>query len=590
MLDAEDQALYVGKAKQLPKRVASYTRPDRLPYRLQRMIAHTVRMEFTTTETEAEALLLEANLIKKLQPRYNILLKDDKSFPYISLTLDHAFPRITKHRGKQKKGHEYYGPFASAGDVNKTINILQRIFLLRPCTDSYFAGRDRPCLEYQIKRCSAPCVGKISQTDYQKLIDQARDFLSGKSHALQKEFADAMEEASKRLAYEEAALYRDRIKALTSIQSTQQGHVQSVKDADGIGLYRSMGACCIQVLFYRAGQNFGTKAYFPSHTDGCSDAEIMEAFIGQFYQTHPAPKEIMLSHTIDNTDILEQALTDNNGYRVHLRLPQKGDKAKIINQAVSHAKEALAVYLNEQEKYGELLEGLGVLFEMRQAPERVEIYDNSHVMGTHEVGAMVVAGKEGFIKQAYRRFTIKSSGKQISHGDDFGMMKEVMKRRFTRLLKDCPDYEVMVWPDLLLIDGGKGQLNAVHDILEELDIQDVTVVAISKGKKRNAGRETFHRLGCKPFTLEPNSPLMHFMQNLRDEAHRFAIGAHRSKRAKALTRSVLDDIPGIGAKRKKALLSHFGSAKAVEQATVDELMKVEGVRRAVAQAIYDYLH
>lgn len=591
MIDAKGQVLYVGKAKNLIKRVVSYTRPDQLSYRIQRMISLTVSMEFVTTHTEAEALLLEANLIKEFSPTYNILLKDDKSFPYIFLAEDHEYPQIAKHRGERSRKGSYYGPFASAGDVNETIALLQKIFLLRPCSDTVFSQRTRPCLEYQIKRCSAPCVGKISKEEYAERIREAKDFLKGKSRILQEKMAKEMETASQQMEYEKAAIYRDRIRALTQIQARQSISVHGVADADVIGLYQEGNACCIEVFFFRGGQHFGNRAFFPSQTDEHSPVEIITSFLGQFYQRQQAPQEIIVSHAISHPVTLEKALAELAKHSVRIVHPKRGEKVRLIEMAVQNAKEALQRRKTEYASKRQMLEGVASLFDLESIPKRIEVYDNSHIMGTEEVGAMIVAGAEGFIKSAYRKFTIRTTGKEdIQHGDDYAMMREVFTRRFMRLKKEDPEQKSGEWPDVVLIDGGLGQLHAVEGVFAELGISNVAYVGIAKGPDRNAGREQFFLPGKSPFMLPKNDPILYYLQTLRDEAHRFAIGAHRKKRQHTLTRSLLDDVPGIGAKRKKALLLHFGSAKAVSQAGVDDLVKVEGISRHIAQNIYDYLH
>ena len=592
MLDAEGNALYVGKAKNLPKRVVNYTRPEKLPYRLQQMISLTISMEFMTTTTEAEALLLEANLIKKLKPRYNILLRDDKSFPYIFIGSDHDFPQITKHRGPQKRKGSYYGPFASAGDVNKTLSHLQKIFLLRPCADNVFSNRDRPCLEYQIKRCSAPCVKKVDQKDYAELVAEAKEFLSGKSSAVQKKLAQAMEGASADMDYEVAALLRDRIRALTQIQATQHINVASLGNADVIGVYQDDRGCCIQVFFFRGGQNFGNRSYFPAHTEEESKEDILSAFLAQFYQKMPVPSHILVSDEVSDIEVLSDALQLLGIGNVHITHPKRGEKVKLVEMAVQNAKEALQRARSEHASKAEVLEGVAEIFMLDSSPKRIEAYDNSHLMGTEEVGAMIVAGADGFMKNAYRRFTIRSTSenKAIQHGDDYAMMREVLTRRFLRLKKDDPEHKTDQWPDVVLIDGGAGQLSVVEHVFEELGITDVLCVGIAKGPDRNAGRERFFITGREPFMLPKNDPVLYYLQTLRDEVHRFAIGSHRKKRHNALTRSALDAIPGVGSKRKKALLSHFGSVKAIEQASADDLARVDGVSKKVAESIYNYLH
>ncbi len=587
MVDAKGNTLYVGKAKNLPKRVMSYTQPERMIYRIQQMVSHTATMDFVVTTNEAEALLLEASLIKKYSPRYNILLKDDKSFPYIFLSSGQVYPRIAKHRGERKEKGEYFGPFASAGDVNETIAYLQKIFLLRPCNDSYFAARTRPCLEYQIKRCSAPCVEKISPEKYAELVSEAREFLQGKSRKVQEKLAKEMEQASIAMEYEKAAMLRDRIRALTQIQARQRVHLSAVADADMIGVYVENGLCCVQVFFFRGGQNFGNRAYFPLHTDDSTPEEILESFLGQFYQRSPAPEQIILSHDLGDTKAIEEALYVLHKTKVTFSAPKRGEKAELMQMVLQNAKEALQRKRAEEASQARLLDGVAELFGMATPPNRIEIYDNSHIMGTHEVGVMVVAGPEGFRKQAYRRFNIAREA--MGQGDDYAMMREVFTRRFERLLREDPTRQTDSWPDLVLIDGGAGQLSAVEKVFQELGVIGVTYVGIAKGEDRNAGRERFFMPGREPFSLPKEDPVLYYLQRLRDEAHRFAIGSHRTRRQNALTRSVLNDIPGIGDKRKKALLTHFGSIKAIEQATVEELMQVEGISRATAQGIYEFV-
>lgn len=590
MVDARGKVLYVGKAKNLAKRVASYTQPGRLVYRLQRMVAFTTSMEFVTTHTEAEALLLEANLIKEYSPPYNILLKDDKSFPYILLAEDHDYPQITKHRGERVRKGAYFGPFASAGDVNETLKYLQKIFLLRPCSNSIFEGRTRPCLEYQIKRCSAPCVGKVSKEAYAGMVNEAKAFLSGKSRAVQDRLVKHMQEASEAMEYEQAALLRDRIRALTQIQAKQSIAVQGMKDADVVGVYQENGACCVQVFFYRGGQHLGNRAYFPEHAEESGEVDILHAFLGQFYQAMPAPPEIILSHVLAHANALEEAFTSINPHTVKVTAPKRGEKHRLVEMALQNAKEALERKRAESTGTRQILEGVAKTFDLDTVPQRIEVYDNSHIMGTNEVGAMIVAGPQGLVKQAYRTFNIKTIAEDKKHGDDYAMMREVFTRRFLRLKKEDPEQQSGQWPDLVLIDGGLGQLTTVAAVFADLGITNVAYVAIAKGPERNAGRERFFLPGKSPFMLPKNDPVLYYLQTLRDEAHRFAIGTHRQKRKKSLTHSQLDDIPGIGAKRKKALLLHFGSAKAVSQASVDDLIKVEGISLAVAKQIYSHLH
>ncbi len=585
MLSKEGEFLYVGKAKALKNRVISYTRVESLPIRLQRMVSETATMEFSDTHTEAEALLLEANMIRKHKPRYNVLLRDDKSVPYIYLSGDHDYPQIKAHRGKKKRKGDYYGPFASAGPVHDTIATLQKVFQIRNCTDSYFANRKRPCLQFHIKRCTAPCVGKVSKAEYDAQVKQAKQFLAGQTVGIQKEMAKKMQAASDTQDYETAAMFRDRIQALTTIQSRQGINAERlVKDADVIAAYYAGGQACIQVFFFRGGRNYGNKAYFPRHDKQAEIDEILSAFIGQFYQSRPAAKHILVSHKLSEADILSEALSVDSRYRVTLSTPQRGGRKRLMDQAVENAKTAHARHLADTRKQKELLEKLAEVFVLDKMPERVEVYDNSHISGTNAVGAMIVAGPDGFEKKHYRQFNIKE---KIEPGDDYAMMREVFKRRFARAQKEGRAH---AWPDLVLIDGGKGQLSAATEIMTELGLEHIPLVAVSKGPDRNAGREQFHITGQESFSLPLKDPVLYFIQRMRDEAHRFAIGSHRAKRAKQLVKSPLDGVPGIGAKRKKALLNHFGSGKAVTGAGVDDLKAVDGISAAMAQAIYDYFH
>ena len=599
MINTKGDVLYVGKAKNLKKRVASYTRPDRQPNRTRRMIAETASMEFVTTHTEAEALLLEANLIKRYRPRYNILLRDDKSFPSILLTGEHAFPQVLKHRGAESRKGDYYGPFASVWAVNEALATLQRAFLLRSCTDTVFANRTRPCLLHQIKRCSAPCVGRISEAEYGAFVEHARAFLAGGSQTIQRYFARLMQDASDAEEYEKAAGYRDRIRALTRIQAHQDINLKGVGDADVIGAHQAGGQTCIQVFFFRAGANFGNRAYFPSHAREEDAAAVLEAFLGQFYAKALPPKTILVSHPPPNRKLLAEALSVRAGRNVSLVWPQRGDKRNLINHVLANAREALARRMAESASQRRLLEGLAQALDLDGAPERIEVFDNSHVSGAKAVGALIVAGPEGLIKKAYRKFTIrgaKQSGApavndgRFSPGDDYAMMREVLSRRFSRALKEKSDRTAGTWPDLVLVDGGKGQLGVALEVFEDLGIEGVTVAAIAKGPDRHAGRERIYLPGCEPLTLPPRDPVLFFLQRLRDEAHRFAIGAHRDKRSKSLTRSLLDDIPSIGAKRKKALLHHFGAAKAVTEAGRADLEAVDGISKATANRIYEWFH
>lgn len=587
MLDEKGDVLYVGKAKALKRRVNSYTQISKLPSRLKRMVAQTRAMEFVHTHTEVEALLLESNLIKKLKPRFNILLRDDKSFPYILITTDHEFPQITKHRGTKRLGGEYFGPFASAGNVNKTIAALQRAFLLRNCTDSNFATRKRPCLQYHIKRCTAPCVGLVTQAEYQQQITEVLAFLSGQSRAVQERFIQTMQEASAALDFETAAKYRDRIRALSSIQSQQDINVEGIKDADVMAMVQAGGRTCIQVFFFRAGQNYGNHSYFPKHQNDEEPESILSGFIAQFYENKLVPKMIIVSQAIEEHDLLEEALSFKSDQKIQIITPTRGTKRRVVDFALKNAEQALMRHNSETAGQVRLLDGVATLFGMENRPQRIEVYDNSHISGTNMVGGMIVATPDGFHKNAYRKFNIRSA----IAADDFGMMREVLMRRFQRALKEGAEEGDADWPDLLLIDGGVGQYNAVKEVLEECGVFDrVTMVAISKGPDRNAGREKFYIEGRMGFQLPENDPVLHYLQRLRDEAHRFAIGAHRTRRKSAISASPLDDISGIGSSRKKALLLHFGSAKAVAGAGVADLLKVDGISASVAQKIYDHFH
>lgn len=587
MMNAAGDVLYVGKAKNLKKRVTAYTQPQKQSIRIQRMIAATSSMEFTTTHTEAEALLLEANLIKKLKPRYNILLRDDKSFPYILITGDHDFPQVTKHRGARDRKGEYFGPFASGFAVNETLAVLHKAFLLRNCSDHIFALRTRPCLQYQIKRCTAPCVAKVTHRQYAEQVDMARQFLEGRSRAIQEDFAAKMQAASARLDYEEAAAYRDRIRALTQIQAEQTVNVEGIDSADVFAIHRDAGASCVQVFFFRAGQNFGNRAYFPRHEKDQTTAEILSAFIAQFYTNKPVPREIIVTDDVEAQDVLEQALRDKAGYKVTIVKPQRGDRKLLTDMALKNAREALARRMADAATQEALFEKLAEVFGLESPPERIEIYDNSHIAGSHTLGAMVVATPEGLQKNAYRKFNAKGD---ITGGDDYAMMREMLTRRFQSLLKAEGEGETPVWPDLLLIDGGQGQLSATMETLAELGIDGLAVVAIAKGPDRNAGREKFFMPRRDVFSLPPDDPVLYFLQRLRDEAHRFAITSHRARRSKAIGATPLDSVPGIGARRKKALLLHFGSAKAVAEAGVADLQKVAGISKAVAERIYAFFH
>jgi excinuclease ABC subunit C len=642
MLDRKGDALYVGKARNLRNRVQNYAHPVSLSNRLQRMVAETTAMEIVSTHTEAEALLLECNLIKRLMPRFNVLLRDDKSFPLIHLTADHEFPRLTKYRGAQKEDGDYFGPFASAGAVNRTLVTLQKAFLLRSCSNSIFANRTRPCLLHQIKRCSAPCVGRISREDYLALIQEARAFLSGGSDAVQQSLAAEMQEAAAALDFEAAGLIRDRIRALTLVQGHQDIHVPGIVDADVIAAHQEGGQTCVQVFFFRGGQNWGNRGYFPSHDRQLSVEEVLGSFVGQFYDNRLKPPLVLLSHQPNEQELIEEALSLGGG-RVTLAVPQRGDKRKLVDRVLAAAREALGRRLAESASQRRLLEGVTAAFGLDGVPNRIEVYDNSHIQGTNAVGAMIVAGPEGLIKGAYRKFTIRGtksalaavrgqeaasrpdplpargarvgsadpriqSGEEgeveaapdaatiqpedeaVAGGDDYAMMREVLLRRFGRAIKEDPDRERGAWPDLVLIDGGQGQLNIAQGVLDELGVTDVAIVGIAKGPDRNAGRERFFIRGRPPFSLEPRDPVLYFLQRLRDEAHRFAIGTHRARRNKAIGRSPLDEIAGIGARRKQALLHHFGSARAVARAGLAEFERVAGISKTVAQKIYDHFH
>jgi excinuclease ABC subunit C len=642
MMNPKGDVLYVGKAKDLKKRVTAYTQPYRQAARIQRMISETTAMEFVTTHTEVEALLLEANLIKRYMPRYNVLLRDDKSFPYILITADHPAPQIAKHRGARNRPGEYFGPFASAGAVNRTIVALQRAFLLRPCSDSIFSSRTRPCLQYQIKRCSAPCVGRINETDYGNLVEEARAFLTGRSDAVKRRMSAEMQQASDALNFESAARLRDRIQALAMIQSRQDINLENVEEADIISAYQEAGHSCVEVFFFRNNGNYGNRAYFPAHDKQAEVPDILAAFLGQFYENKTPPRLILVNETPNECELLTEALTLRAGAKVEILQPKRGDKRKAVEHALLNAKDALSRRMAESASQTRLLAALAELFRMEQPPRRIEVYDNSHISGTNPYGAMIVAGPEGFMKNQYRKYSIRDVAKPeklaepveapaeppkapgpggtpglgeapmpafvpepdlsvslaeaidavntLAPGDDYAMMRQVLTRRFARALKEDPDRDKGLWPDLVLIDGGQGQLGVGLQVLADLGITDLCMAAIAKGPDRNAGRERFFLPGREPFSLEPKSPVLYFLQRLRDEAHRFVIGAHRAKRSKEITRSILDDVPGVGAKRKKALLLHFGSARAVSQAGFADLAKVSGVSEAVARKIYDHFH
>ena len=589
MHDARCDVLYVGKARALKNRVGNYVQIDRMPNRLRRMVALTRSMTIVTTNSEAEALLLEAQLIKRYRPAYNVLLRDDKSFPFILLRADHKFPRIQKHRGARRHKGQYYGPFASAGSVNQTLNALEKLFLLRSCSDSFFNNRDRPCLLYQIKRCSAPCVGRIDDSAYESLVADAKSFLDGKSSVVQAKLAQEMETAAEALDFERAAMVRDRLKALTFIQGSQAINAQGVGDADIFALAHRNGVMGIQAFFIRGGQNWGHRSFFPAHVAEISEDEVFTSFLAQFYEDVPPAKCIFLDRQLTEADLLAQALSERAERKIEISVPQRGDRVRLVKQATRNAEEALDRKLAESTTQGKLLQEVADLFELPEPPRRIEVYDNSHIQGTNALGAMIVAGPEGFIKGQYRKFNIKNP--DTAPGDDFAMMREVMARRFGRLMADDADQERDEnWPDLVLIDGGKGQMSSVMQIVRELGVEDVAFIGVSKGPDRHAGRETFHFPDGREFTLPVNAPVMFYLQRLRDEAHRFAIGAHRAKRSKAITVSPLDEVPGIGPSRKKALLMHFGTARAVRNASLEDLQKTPGVSAAVAQTVYDYYH
>ena len=588
MLDAQARVLYVGKARNLKARVSNYARPTGHSSRIARMISETSQMMFLTTKTETEALLLEQNLIKQLKPRYNVLLRDDKSFPNILVTTKHEFPQIKKHRGAKKEKGAYYGPFASAGAVNKSLNQLQRVFQLRNCSDAMFETRTRPCLQYQIKRCSGPCVGRISARDYQASVKDAQRFLSGKSTEIQESLASQMAQASEAMEFERAAALRDRIRAMTQVQTNQGINPRTVSEADVIALHIEGGQACVQVFFIRANQNWGNRDFYPRISADHSHAEVLEAFVGQFYSSKEAPRQLILSHDIENADLVSAALSEAAGHKVELIYPQRGEKFELVSGALRNAKESLALRMSETATQAKLLRGIAEAFDLDEAPKRIEVFDNSHIQGAYAVGAMIVSGPDGFLKNQYRKFNIR--GDDLTPGDDFGMMKEVMTRRFTRLIKEDPERTSESWPDLLLIDGGAGQVSAVAEILVTLGVDDVPMVGVAKGVDRDHGKEEFYIPGRSVFALQRNDPVLYFVQRMRDEAHRFAIGTHRAKRAKAISANPLDDIAGIGASRKRALLAHFGSAKAVSRGNLADLKAVDGISAAMAQKIYDFFH
>jgi len=589
MQDAKGDVLYVGKARSLKQRVANYTQVKGLPRRLQRMVSQTRSMTIVTTNNEAEALLLEAQLIKRYRPAYNVLLRDDKSFPFILLRADTDFPRVQKHRGARRSVGNYYGPFASAGSVNNTLNALQKLFLLRSCTDGFFKTRDRPCLLYQIKRCSAPCVGRIDAPAYAELVEDAKSFLAGKATTVQAKLGAQMQAAAEAMDFELAAVLRDRLKALTFVQGTQAINAEGVGDADIFALACKDGVIGIQAFFIRGGQNWGHRSFFPAHTAEVPEDEVMTSFLTQFYEEVPPARAILLDRELPEGELLAGALGEVAGYKVQLSVPQRGDRRRLMDQAKRNAVEALERRLAESTTQAKLLREVAELFDLPEPPDRIEVYDNSHIQGTNAVGAMVVAGPEGFRKGQYRKFNIK--GNEAQTDSDVGMMREVFRRRFARQLEEAPDRDDATWPDLVLIDGGKPQLSAARAVLEDLGIEDVCLVGVAKGAFHGReGREVFHLPDGQERMLPVNSPVLFYLQRLRDEVHRFVIGAHRDKRAKAIGASPLDEVPGIGPARKKALLMHFGTARAVRNASLDDLKRAPGVSVAVAQQVYDFYH
>ncbi|MDB5553777.1 MAG: uvrC [Rhizobium sp.] len=599
MLNAENEVLYVGKARSLKKRVGNYAAGRVHSNRIGQMVRLTANMEFVITRTETEALLLEANLIKRLRPRFNVLLRDDKSCPYLLISGGHRAPAIMKHRGARVRKGDYFGPFASAIAVGRTINSLQRAFLLRTCTDSVFESRTRPCLLYQIKRCAGPCTHEVSDEDYAELVTEARDFLSGRSQLVKATIAKGMNEAAEDLDFERAAVYRDRLAALSHVQSHQGINLASIEEADVFAIHHDGGLSCIQVFFYRTGQNWGNRAYFPKADPAMSGAEVLNAFLAQFYDDKPCPRQILLSEAIEEQQLLSDALTERSGFRVHINTPQRGEKREVVEHALNNAREAHGRQLAETSSQARLLNGMVETFGLPYPPRRIEIYDNSHIMGTNAVGGMVVAGPEGYVKSQYRKFNIKNE--ELTPGDDFGMMREVMTRRFSRLIKEegipdrsqppLEDAPFPAWPDVILIDGGQGQMTAVRAILEELGITDsVIAIGVAKGQDREAGRERFFQLGKQSFSLPPRDPVLYFIQRMRDEAHRFAIGTHRARRKKELVKNPLDEVAGIGPGRKRALLQHFGTAKAVSRAGITDLLSVQGISEAVAKQVYAHFH
>ena len=587
MQDARGDVLYVGKARALKQRVTNYTQVDRLPKRLQRMVGQTRSMTIVTTNNEAEALLLEAQLIKRYRPAYNVLLRDDKSFPFILLRQDHQFPRIQKHRGARRARGDYYGPFASAGSVNNTLNALQKLFLLRSCTDGFFKTRDRPCLLYQIKRCSAPCTGRIDDAGYAELVTDAKSFLAGKATDVQAKLGAEMQAAAEAMDFERAVVLRDRLKALTFIQGTQFINAEGIGDADIFALACKDGVVGIQAFFIRGGQNWGHRSFFPTHVADVPEDEVLGAFLTQFYEEVPPARTVFVDRELPEAALLAEAMTSQAGRKVELSVPQRGTRRRLLDQAKRNAVEALERRLAESTTQAKLLREVAELFDLAEPPDRIEVYDNSHIQGTAAVGAMVVAGAEGFRKGQYRKFNIK----QAATDDDFAMMREVLQRRFARQMEEAPDRDDATWPDLVLLDGGKGQLSAAKAVLEDLGIEDVCLVGVAKGPHHGReGREVFHLLDGREITLPPNAPVLFYLQRLRDEVHRFAIGAHREKRAKAMGASPLDEVPGIGPARKKALLMHFGTGRAVRNASLEDLQRAPGVSAAVAQQVYDFYH
>ena len=612
MIDAKGDVLYVGKAKNIRKRIIAYARPTGYEPRIERMIAATAALEFVSTATETEALLLEANLIKRLRPRFNVLLRDDKSFPYILITADHWAPQMLKHRGARTREGNYYGPFASVWAVNRTITALQRAFLLRSCSDAFFESRTRPCLLYQIKRCSGPCTQEIDFAEYGKLVGEANAFLSGKSQAVKDTLAAEMEKASAALEFERAAIYRDRLAALSAVQSHQDINPRGVEEADVFAVHQAGGFNCVEVFFFRTGQNWGNRAYFPKADRSLAPGEVLGAFLAQFYDDKPVPRTVFVSHEIDERALLAEALSTKSGHKVEVNVPQRGEKKDLVDHALANAREALARKLAESSSQRKLLEALAEVFALAGPPRRIEVYDNSHIQGSNAVGAMIVAGPEGFRKNQYRKFNIRTA--DLAPGDDFGMMREVLGRRFKRLMNEAPrgmpgamspaaqasvpldvaggpeGEDDSPWPDLVIIDGGRGQLTAAQETLTSLGIIDVPLVAIAKGADRDAGMETFLLPGRDPFKLRPRDPVLYFVERLRDEAHRFAVGSHRIRRRRDLREAGLQEIPGIGPTRKRALLHHFGTLKAIERAAPADLAKVPGISAETARKIYDFFH